>query len=135
MATETQSVWLRKAAQTEIKREGFFLGFLPGGHCKQFPTEINTFTSRPGGLRMEESVVERDVFSFCIHSFIFATLVNCRVRTQAQGETMKEQRKQQNKHPHKRSLRKTDFYKRLLLDAAVTKCLRGHVIISTTAIW
>lgn len=34
---------------------------------------------------MEKSVAERDVAPLCLHSFIFATLVNCRVRIQAQG--------------------------------------------------
>lgn len=45
---------------------------------------------------MEKSVAERDVAPLCLHSFIFATLVNCRVRIQAQGAmfclTVKQQK-------------------------------------------
>lgn len=79
---------------------------LPSEH-KQFQTEMNTVSPLgPGDLRTEKSVVDLSVSI----PFIFATLVNCRVRIQARGTlcrlTMKQQRKQQNKHPHKRSLRK-----------------------------
>lgn len=77
----------------------------------EFETEMKT-TPPPLGLRdlrMEKSVAQSDVAPLCLHSFIFATLVNCSVRIQARGTTcplmMKKQRKQQNKHPHKRSLR------------------------------